>query len=168
MIVVSDTTPIISLMKADRLDLLYKLYHQVIVPKAVYEELINNEHFSDEAKKVQQCPFIVVQKVRNLQAISILRNVTGLDAGESEALILYGEQCADLLLMDENKGRKVAKQMDIKHIGTVGVLLEAYAREILKPNEIAICLDTMLDSDIRLSKELCNMVLEYVGLPQKY
>ncbi|MCD7834032.1 MAG: DUF3368 domain-containing protein [Lachnospiraceae bacterium] len=110
----------------------------------------------------------VVQKVRNLQAISILRNVTGLDAGESEALILYGEQCADLLLMDENKGRKVAKQMDIKHIGTVGVLLEAYTREILKSYEVETCLEVMLKSEIRLSKELCNMVLEYVGLPKRY
>lgn len=32
MIIISDTTPIISLMKAEQLDLLQKLFHEVIIP----------------------------------------------------------------------------------------------------------------------------------------
>lgn len=42
MIVISDTTPILSLLKAGRLDLLQKLYESVIIPEAVYNELIIN------------------------------------------------------------------------------------------------------------------------------
>jgi predicted nucleic acid-binding protein len=40
MIVVSDTTPIISLMKIDYLDILERLYKNIIIPRAVYDELI--------------------------------------------------------------------------------------------------------------------------------
>ncbi|MBP3476671.1 MAG: hypothetical protein J6K48_10175 [Lachnospiraceae bacterium] len=40
MIVVSDTTPVIALLKAGQLDLLQKLYHTVIIPEAVYQELV--------------------------------------------------------------------------------------------------------------------------------
>ena len=40
MIVVSDTTPIISLMKAGQLELLQKLFEVVCIPDAVYRELI--------------------------------------------------------------------------------------------------------------------------------
>lgn len=43
MIVVSDTTPLISLLKIDRIDLLEKLFGQVLVPQAVFDELTADE-----------------------------------------------------------------------------------------------------------------------------
>jgi len=168
MIVISDTTPIISLIKADKLELLQKLFHVVMVPKAVYEELTENEEFSKEADLVKDCSYLVSVNVENLASVNILRNVTGLDAGESEALVLYGEQNADLLLIDENKGRRVAKQMEVKHIGTVGILIMACDKGILKPEEVAESLDVMLKSEIRLSRSLCNKVLERIGFKTKY
>lgn len=42
MIMISDTTPIISLLKADQLGLLEKLYGNVLMPRAVYRELTEN------------------------------------------------------------------------------------------------------------------------------
>ena len=50
MIVVSDTTPIISLIKINRLDLLEKLFQEVLIPDAVYRELTTNQSFSAEAE----------------------------------------------------------------------------------------------------------------------
>lgn len=49
MIVVSDTTPLISLLKIDRIDLLEKLFGQVLIPHAVFDELIADERFKLEA-----------------------------------------------------------------------------------------------------------------------
>lgn len=43
MIVVSDTTPLISLLKIQRLDLLEKLFGQVFIPQAVFDELTAEE-----------------------------------------------------------------------------------------------------------------------------
>ena len=40
--------------------------------------------------------------------ISLLKRATGLDQGESEAMILTDEQNADVLLMDEAKGRAIS------------------------------------------------------------
>lgn len=60
MIVVSDTTPIISLMKAGQLELLQKLFGVVCIPKAVYRELTENETFSEEIHIVQECEFILM------------------------------------------------------------------------------------------------------------
>jgi predicted nucleic acid-binding protein len=90
MIVISDTTPILSLLKCSQLGLLKELYGSVIVPEAVYNELTMNPVFENEKTEILECPFIKVEKVCNQEAVLILRNVTGLDAGESEALILYG------------------------------------------------------------------------------
>lgn len=47
MIVVADTTPLISLMKAARLDILEPLFNEVLIPQAVYEELTTNPDFQD-------------------------------------------------------------------------------------------------------------------------
>lgn len=53
MIVVSDTTPIISLLKINRLDLLEKAFGEVLIPNAVYEELTADKRFAEEAKMIQ-------------------------------------------------------------------------------------------------------------------
>ena len=58
MIVVSDTTPIISLLKADYLELLEKLYGKVIIPKAVYQELIENPAYEREAEIIKNTEFL--------------------------------------------------------------------------------------------------------------
>lgn len=129
MIVISDTTPILSLLKAGRLDLLQKLYESVIIPEAVYNELTINPLFIDEKEKIAECPFLRVEKAKNLKSVRILRDVTGLDAGESEALIIYDEKQADLLLIDEHKGRSVAKKMSVEYIGTLGIFMLAYDKK---------------------------------------
>jgi len=53
MIIVSDTTPIISLMKIDQLDLLEKLFKKVKIPVAVYHELTTNQKFKQEAELIK-------------------------------------------------------------------------------------------------------------------
>ena len=58
MIVISDTTPLISLMKIDQLNLLNHLFGEVQIPSAVFEELISNPRFSDESRQIRECPFI--------------------------------------------------------------------------------------------------------------
>lgn len=80
MIVVSDTTPILSLLKAGRLELLEKLYRTVVVPEAVYSELTSNIAYKEEKEEIEKCPFICVEKIHNVESVRILRDVTGLDA----------------------------------------------------------------------------------------
>lgn len=164
MIVISDTTPILSLLKANRLGLLETLYQRVIVPEAVYDELTHNAAYVDERKEIMDCAFLSVEKVNNRESVSILRNVTGLDAGESEALILYGEKKADILLIDERKGRGIAKKMSVDYIGTAGILMLAFDEGVVTAKEIKETLKILLACDIRLSRKLCNKILDYVGL----
>ena len=63
MIVVSDTTPLISLLKISRLDLLEKLFGEVLIPSAVFNELTTDERFQLEANQIRQEKFIVVKEV---------------------------------------------------------------------------------------------------------
>lgn len=115
MIVVSDTTPLITLMKIGHLDLLEKAFGEIQIPEAVYTELTSNPRFQTEISQIQNCPFIHIQKISDERSVNLFRRVTGLDIGESEAIILSDDIHADLLLIDEVKGRQVAEQMGIKY-----------------------------------------------------
>lgn len=154
MIVVSDTTPIISLMKAGQLELLQKLFGIVYIPETVYRELTDNEAFSEEVRMVQECEFLYVQKVDNGKSVTILQNFTGLDAKESEAIILADEMNSDVLLMDEHKGRQVAKKLGITITGTIGILTQAFDEGMLTKEEVERCIELLKESGIRVSEKL--------------
>jgi predicted nucleic acid-binding protein len=54
MIVISDTTPLISLLKINRIDLLEKLFGDVLIPQAVFEELTIDDRFRLETDQIRQ------------------------------------------------------------------------------------------------------------------
>lgn len=162
MIIISDTTPIISLLKAEQLDLLQKLFQEVIIPKAVYNELISNTKFQNEAQIIKECSYIFVEEVIDTKSVNIFRRVTGLDAGESEAIVMADEKKADLLLMDERKGRIVAKQMGLTITGTVGILLQSYDEGLLNAYEIRESIYKLKECGIRISDSLYDLILEHI------
>ena len=162
MIVVSDTTPIISLMKIGQLNLIEKLFGEIKIPKAVYTELISNPRFKEEAKQIQDSAFIRYTIVEDIKSVELLRRATGLDLGESEAIILSDSCGADLLLMDENKGRQVARQMGLHLMGTVGMLRVAYEEKMLSYQEIIDCIEALRENGRHISDRLFRQLLESI------
>ena len=162
MIVVSDSTPLITLMKASRLDVLELLFGEVIIPEAVYHELTFNANFPDEAMLINQSPFIRVVTVDDSRTVSILRRATGLDQGESEAIIYADENKVDVLLMDEAHGRRVARDMGLEIMGSVGVLLAAFREGFLSEEEIETALTVIRQSNRHISERLIHDALDIV------
>ncbi len=160
MIVVSDTTPLISLLKIGRIDLLEKLFGQVFIPQAVFEELTRDERFEVEANQIRQKQFIIVKMVQNPKAASILKRATGLDQGESEAIVLTDELMADLLLMDEAKGRTVSSQMGLKIMGTIGLLMAAYEEKELTADEVKVCIEGLQNAGRHIGHRHYQMLLD--------
>ena len=71
MIVVSDTTPLISLLKINRIDLLEKLFGEVLIPEAVFNELTIDERFRLEANQIRQKKYITVKPITNFNAVNL-------------------------------------------------------------------------------------------------
>ena len=165
MIVVADTTPIISLMKINQLDLLEKLFKHVQIPDSVYMELVINQRFQEEAEIIKKVTFIEVVTVKDTKSVSILQRATGLAKGESEAIILAEELGADVLLMDEKKGRLVAKQMGNQITGTLGVIVNAYDEGLVTSEIALVCFQQLKDSGIRISSSLHKSLIDRVLSP---
>ena len=160
MIVVSDTTPLISLLKINRIDLLEKLFGEVLIPEAVFNELTIDERFQLEANQIRQKKYITVKPITNLNAVNLLKRATGLDQGESEAIILTDEYNEDLLLMDEAKGRTVSTQMGLKIMGTIGILMAAYEERQLTANEVRECISGLQREGRHISNKHYQLLLD--------
>lgn len=160
MIVVADTTPLISLLKINRLELLERLFGEVMIPKAVFDELTVDQRFRTEADQIRQESFIVVKPVNNQESASVLKRATGLDQGESEAIVLTDELEADLLLMDEAKERSVSAQMGLKIMGTIGILMAAYEEDELTSDEVRACINGLQRAGRHIGQRHYQMLLD--------
>jgi len=119
--IISNTTPILSLLKINKLGLLEKLYGKIVVPFAVYQEIENGKdkpYYLD----LFSINWIEIRKIKDKKSREYLFD---LDDGEAEVLILAKETNADLVLLDEIMGRRFAKQLNINFTGTIGILLRA-------------------------------------------
>ena len=162
MIVVSDSTPLITLMKAMHLDLLHDLFGEILIPVAVYSELTMNQSYANEAVLIQNCCYIKVVNVESTDHVEMLQRATGLDRGESEAIVYADESKADLLLMDESKGRKVAQNMNLPIAGSMGILIRAYRAGLMTVDEIDEAIGRLRESTVHISERLFQSVHEAV------
>lgn len=162
MIVVSDATPLLTLLKIGRIDVLKKLYNSVHIPFAVFEELTRNTEYPEEAEYFRNCPFLEVHSELSAERVSLLQRVTGLDLGESEAIILADEKQPSLLLIDESKGRVVAESMKLTITGSIGILFAAYQKKLLTSDEIDQSVTMLRGMNRFIGEKLFNLLLSLV------
>lgn len=155
--IVSNTTPIISLLKLNRLDLFQKLYTRIYIPYAVYEE-IEAGKTKGYYKDLSKIDWISITKIQDKHAIKFFLD---LDAGEAEAIVLATEIKADLIILDEKLGRFHAKHADLKITGTIGVLVKAKSEGLIK--ELKPLLNELTDKDVWISEKLKSEILKRVN-----
>jgi uncharacterized protein len=156
--IVSDTTALIVLAAQDRLDLLGACFAQVLLPQAVYREWRAGDAGLDQT--LARLTFFQILSVDDSDLLEELRAM--LDPGEAEALALARQRELPLLV-DEKKGRTLARMMGIPVLGLVGVLLLAVRRGILDPPTARAILDAARDCGFRLSDALYQAFVQQLG-----
>ena len=155
-IVVSDTTAITHLAKIGALDLLRKLYVEILIPDAVFTELSKAKKTQPGALQVLNSKWIKVVKINNQSIVNKLTN--HLDLGESEAIALSIELQSDVLIIDEVKGRDIAKKLGRNIIGMIGVLLEAKKKGYIKT--VKPYLDKLRATGFILGEDIYQLALK--------
>lgn len=155
MIVVADSSPLIGLCRIGRFELLRTVFGRVIVPEAVWREIVLDGRGRPGTEELQRASWFEVVPVRtNLPAVAVLE--LGLDRGEAEAIAVAQELNADVLLMDEKLGRATAKQLGLTVTGIVGVLIAAKRRS-LAPDAVAVARE-LQQNGIWLAEELISEI----------
>ncbi len=148
--IIGDSSALIALSIIDRLEILEKLYEKLYVPNAVYNEVSKVKEPHGEKLKN-----FLKDKVKavDLQIVKV-----GLGRGELEAIALYKELDADLLLIDDNRAKKYASVNGVRVIGTLGLLIKAKEKGLI--DKIEPYLNKLIESDVYISKKLIYKVLE--------
>jgi predicted nucleic acid-binding protein len=152
--VISNTTPLLSLLKIGQLNLLKELYGCISIPLAVYNEIEagKDKNFYIDISRIEWI------KIENIHETDAKLYCFDLDEGEAEVLILAHEQQADLVILDEIMGRRYAKQMNLKLTGTLGILLNAKKKGII--NEIRPLLNELISKGSWLNPALVAKAIE--------
>lgn len=158
-VVVSDATPLIALAKIELLGNLSELFGEILLPKAVYDEVVNAGKGRSGTHEIAEADWIVVREVEDKSKVDYL--LTQLDIGEAEAIILAQEVQAGLVLVDERKARAVAQRLGLEVVGTAGLLL--LLKEQGTITEVRPLLDKLRALNFRLSGRIYNYIILQAG-----
>ena len=123
---VSDSSTLIHLSRLGRSVLLREFFGEVLIPPAVWREVVELGSGREGSREVEEAVregWIRIVEPDNLELVQTLR--ANLGSGESEAIALALVQGAELLLIDEIRGRRVARRHSLNILGFIGILIQA-------------------------------------------
>ena len=121
--VIVNSTPLIVLSNIGQLDLLKKLYNEIFIPQAVFEEVTEKQDSACQKLK-QHTDWIHVCSIKNTSEKRMYQ--AKLHDGEVEVMILAQEEPkADLVILDDNAAKKTAKFLGLTVTGTLGVIIKS-------------------------------------------
>lgn len=166
MVVVSDASPLITLSKLGRLALLPTLYHQVLIPQAVYDEVVVAGLREGHADAISVDHFVRLERivVHPVQlSADDLDWASRIDQGEAEVIALARDVGAVWAIVDNAHARRAARSQGVSPRGTIGVLLEAVSKDLLTIPEFELLVEEIKRRpEFWISESLCDVALERV------
>ncbi len=144
-IIISDTSTLILLHKIEELDILNKVYGQVLTTPEVADE------FGEELPQWIEVKAVSDKKYQTLLA-------TQIDAGEASAIALAMEFDDVLVILDDLKARKLAEKLQLKITGTLGVIYKAKQMNVLE--KVKPIIDKLLLTNFRISDNIIKEILK--------
>ncbi len=144
---VTNSTCLIGLERIERLDILPQVLSTITIPTAISAEV------------GLSADWLTVRPVQNLALVATLK--TQVDEGEAEAIALAMELGDVFVILDDRKARQLAIQVNLKVIGTVGMLLRAKYFGIIP--QIKPLLTALNQANFRISEPLIQNALRIAG-----
>jgi predicted nucleic acid-binding protein len=156
--VVVDASPLIVLASAHMLDLLPRLFRQISIPEAVWQEIMVGGQADAAVQELS-----VGQWFRRVPVPDIPRDLAAWDlgAGEAQVLALARESAGDRAMVDDDAARACAQALGIPLLGTGAALILAKRRGLI--SSVAPALDRLRASGLWLSAQVEQLLLEQAG-----
>jgi predicted nucleic acid-binding protein len=146
--IIADSSCLILLDKIEELELLKHLFGKVIITSIIAEEF-----------GVALPDWILIKDAENKNYQNILE--LSLDKGEASAIALAVEQTDCLLILDDQKARKLAAELKLKYTGTIALLVEAKLKGYIK--SVHPILNKIRKTNFHLTPELEKKILKSAG-----
>lgn len=159
--VIADAGPLIGLARAGLLHLVRQVYRRVVVPPAVLAELKKDEDRPGARvlRQAMDAGWMRREGVRRSRELTLLE--IRLDRGEAEAILLAMQRPHRFLLMDERRGRSVARSKGVRVVGTGGVLIAAKKRGFI--DTVTPSLERLVSAGYRLAPALREEIRHLAG-----
>jgi len=165
--VVSNVGPLMVFSKLNVLHLLKELYGRVEFPLSVYRETVSTGIRRGFADAQILNSFLLQNNWKPVREIEMPMDLqsANLDRGEKESIALALSKNA-LLLMDEEIGRNFARQKNLSVRGSLGILIEAYAKKLISEDQLRFYFQEISEKkDIWINPDLCIRLLEEIFGP---
>ncbi len=158
--VIVNSTPLISLGRINRLELLQKVYGKICIPQAVYDEICEKDD-TDSALLKTDPAWIKVSKIKDETARRWFP--VALHDGEVEVMILADELGGRQVVIDDLPARKHAIRLfgREKVLGTLGTLIIAKRMGLI--DEVGTLIDDLKKAGIRYSDAAVQTALRMAG-----
>ena len=154
---VSDSTPLIHLAKIGKINLLKKLFDEIIIPRAIYQEIFAGKNNGrNEILMIEELikeKFIIIKEPKNIAEIE------NLDNGEKECISLCKELNINNILIDELKGFDIAQLFDLTPVRTTSILIILLDKKMINLNEYKELLKKLLSGGYFLNASIYEKLL---------
>lgn len=156
MILVLDSSALITLSRIGNLELLQQVAETVHVPQAVYDEVVGAGVDQPGRRALESAQWIMRHQVQDRDTVNRLRGRLG--RGEAEAIVLAKELHADHVILDDATARRIAESEGCRVLGLLGLLVHAKERGLIRA--VRPHLDRMLSAGFYIDDELYRSILE--------
>lgn len=156
--IIVNSTPIIILCKTGNLEILKMLFHEITIPQAVYNE-VSAKDDGVKAALDSALNWIHVEEIPSQSEKKMYQ--AKLHDGEVEVMILARKEESSMVIIDDRAAKRAAEFLGLKVTGTLGVLVAAKEKGIIKA--IKPILDDIKSNGFYIGEELCEYLLRKVG-----
>jgi predicted nucleic acid-binding protein len=158
-VVVSDSGPVHYLILCGVVDVIPKLYSELVIPTAVARELSHPSAPIEVSKWIQKLP-----PWTKIQKPALIDSAAQLGPGEREAIAVALEIKASQLLIDDRVARGVAVNRGLVVAGTVGVLEQAAMNGLINLSEV---FQKLLRTNFRIDADVLREALDRDAVRRK-
>jgi len=157
-IIIADSSTLITLLDTDNFPLLFELFEEIIITDEVYSEITYKFNHKKTIQYYLSTNKLQLQSIEDQEIYEML--IKRLDRGESESIAL-AKKLELPLIIDERKGRNIAKELGIKIIDLIGIILKLMEKNIISKERAIEIVQQVEENDFRLSNGLKRLIYTF-------
>ena len=154
---VVNASPIISLAKIGRADLLLELSSDLIIPEGVYQEIVNHKNNDLAVDWIKSQDSSLIRTV----GVPLIISEWNLGKGESQVISFAYQNMQFAAVLDDRAARKCSELFNIKVYGTISIIIKAKINGLIP--EIKPIFLKLQSNGFRISDDIILTALKIVG-----